>query len=243
MDSAAHQAEAAPSANQAEQNNRPDNERGQATETSDKLATSGAPENQDQTQATTAPTPPEASTTSEQPSKPEPGNSSGKEKGDDTGDNGTENPEKTRSRSSSSKQDQDGNSTTTAEASQPTALAFRPRETAPDKILLEQYVNHEFAHDALMACSNPHESIMRQKREERDYYLSLQQARHMDPGSIFGHGYEGYGNVRTDLANHSPRLLYPQHRKRPGNRRSKEVRLSKEDLLTQADQIEDLVPI
>lgn len=124
-----------------------------------------------------------------------------------------------------------------------TNMPIRTRETPVDKILLEQYVNREFAYDALLACHNPYEEILRQKRAERDYYLSLHQERQVNPGAIFGVGYEGYGNVRTDLGSHPPRLVYPQHRRRPGNRKSKEIRLSKDQMLVQSELVEDLVPI
>ncbi|KAI5305108.1 hypothetical protein KEM56_005285 [Ascosphaera pollenicola] len=128
-------------------------------------------------------------------------------------------------------------------AMQLTNMPFRTRETPVEKILLEQYVNREHAHDALFAYHNPYEEIVRQKRAEREFYLSIHQERQVNPGAIFGPGYEGYGNVRTDLGGHPPRLLYPQHRRRPGNRKSKEIRLSKEEMLAQSEQVEDLVPI
>ncbi|QSS49966.1 transcription factor Snf5p [Histoplasma capsulatum var. duboisii H88] len=122
-------------------------------------------------------------------------------------------------------------------------LPVRPRETPVDKILLEQYVNREFHHSALMAWKNPHQELLKQKRAERDYYLSLQHERRMNPGAIFGYGYEGYGNARTDLKSQHPQLLYPSNRRRPGGRKSKDIRISRDDMLTQAEQLEDLVPI
>ncbi|OAX84291.1 hypothetical protein ACJ72_01333 [Emergomyces africanus] len=122
-------------------------------------------------------------------------------------------------------------------------LAVRPRETSADKILLEQYVNREFHHAALMAWKNPHQELLQQKRAERDYYLSLQHERQMNPSAIFGQGYEGYGNARTDLKAQHPQLLYPSNRRRPGGRKAKDLRISRDDMLAQADQLEDLVPI
>ncbi|OJD18636.1 hypothetical protein AJ78_01332 [Emergomyces pasteurianus Ep9510] len=122
-------------------------------------------------------------------------------------------------------------------------LAVRPRETPADKILLEQFVNREFHHSALMAWKNPHQELLQQKRAERDYYLSLQHERQVNPGAIFGQGYEGYGNARTDLKSQHPQLLYPSNRRRPGGRKAKDIRISRDDMLAQAEQLEDLVPI
>ncbi|KAI5291350.1 SWI/SNF chromatin-remodeling complex subunit [Ascosphaera aggregata] len=164
-----------------------------------------------------------------------------KTRGNDTArESGPSSPPRKRSRSDSLKRNQNSSSTSVA---LPTNLPIRTRETPIDQILLEQYVNRQFTYDALMACTNPHEEIVRQKRAERDFYISLHQERQMNPGAIFGPGYEGFGNVRTDLGAHPPRLLYPQHRRRPGNRKSKEIRLSKEEMLAQSEQVEDLVPI
>ncbi|EEH20338.1 hypothetical protein PABG_02597 [Paracoccidioides brasiliensis Pb03] len=125
----------------------------------------------------------------------------------------------------------------------PTALPVRTRETAADKILLEQYVHREFHHSAIMAWKNPYQELLQQKRAERDYYLSLQPERQENPGSIFGSGYEGFGNARTDLKSQHPQLLYPINRRRPGGRKAKDIRISRDDMLTQAEQLEDLVPI
>ncbi|PGH02469.1 hypothetical protein GX51_04637 [Blastomyces parvus] len=122
-------------------------------------------------------------------------------------------------------------------------LPVRPRETPADKILLEQYVNREFHHSALMAWKNPHQELLQRKHAERDYYLSLQHERRLNPGAIFGSGYEGYGNARTDLKSQHPQLLYPSNRRRPGGRKAKDLRISRDDMLTQAEQLEDLVPI
>ncbi|KAK2808045.1 hypothetical protein FQN50_005127 [Emmonsiellopsis sp. PD_5] len=122
-------------------------------------------------------------------------------------------------------------------------MPIRPRETPADKIQLEQYLNREFHHAALMAWKNPHQELLQQKRAERDYYLSLQHERQMNPGAIFGSGYEGYGNARTDLKSQHPQLLYPSNRRRPGGRKAKDLRISREDMNAQAEQLEDLVPI
>ncbi|OJJ47006.1 hypothetical protein ASPZODRAFT_141774 [Penicilliopsis zonata CBS 506.65] len=122
-------------------------------------------------------------------------------------------------------------------------LPVRVRETLADKILLDQYVNREFHYSALAAWNPPNQAIHHQKRVERDYYLALRREAQIDPGSVYGVGYEGFGNARTDLKNQHPQLLYPGHRRRPGNRKTRELRVSRSDLKVQNEQIEDLVPI
>lgn len=122
-------------------------------------------------------------------------------------------------------------------------LPVRVRETPADKILLEQYVNREFHHSAMVAWQNPSQEIAHQKRAERDYFLAIRRENHMNPAALYGAGYEGFGNPRTDLRGHNPQLLYPSNRRRPGNRRTRELRISRKDLKTQNDQIENLVPI
>ncbi|EEQ31069.1 YlSNF5 [Microsporum canis CBS 113480] len=118
-----------------------------------------------------------------------------------------------------------------------------PRKTPLDKVLLEDYLYREWGHSALAATRNTSQEILRQKFQEREYYLALNQERQMNPAAIFGPGYEGYGNPRTDLRSQHPQLLYPSNRRRPGGRKAKELRIPREDMLTQSDQDEHLVPI
>lgn len=122
-------------------------------------------------------------------------------------------------------------------------LPVRSRETPLDKIQLENYVNREFQHSAAAAWHNPTRELQQQKRAERDYYLALRRETHMNPAALYGAGYEGFGNVRTDLRHPHPQLLYPANRRRPGNRKTRELRISRKDMKVQNEQTEDLVPI
>lgn len=121
--------------------------------------------------------------------------------------------------------------------------ADKPRETPLEKIELERYLYREWQHATLAATRTPHKDIIQQKRAERDYYLSLRHERQTNPAAIFGEGYLGYGNARTDLKGQHPQLLYPSNRRRPGGRKARALKISKEDMETQAEQPEDLVPI
>lgn len=123
------------------------------------------------------------------------------------------------------------------------SLPVRTRETPTDKVQLEDYVNREFQHSAAAAWHNPTRELQQQKRAERDYYLAVRRETHMNPAALYGVGYEGFGNIRTDLRNQHPQLLYPANRRRPGNRKTRELRVSRKDMKIQNDQTEDLVPI
>ncbi|KAK2745391.1 SWI/SNF chromatin-remodeling complex subunit [Myotisia sp. PD_48] len=117
------------------------------------------------------------------------------------------------------------------------------RETPVEKILLEQYLHREWQHAALAATKHPHQELLKEKFREREFYVSIQHERQVNPAAIFQPGYEGYGNARTDLKSQHPHLLYPSNRRRPGGRKAKELKIPRENMLIQSDQAEDLVPI
>ncbi|KAI1940750.1 SWI/SNF chromatin-remodeling complex subunit [Ophidiomyces ophidiicola] len=127
--------------------------------------------------------------------------------------------------------------------SPPVELVAGPRETPLEKVLLEQYLHREWLHTALAAGKASRRDILQEKRAERDYYLQLQHERQMNPAALFGTGYEGFGNARTDIKSQHPQLLYPSNRRKPGGRKSRDIRVSRKEMEAQADQAEDLVPI
>jgi SWI/SNF-related matrix-associated actin-dependent regulator of chromatin subfamily B protein 1 len=144
----------------------------------------------------------------------------------------------------SRKRSRDGSVIHASDVSGP--MAVRTRETPVDKILLDQYVNREFQYSAAVAWKNPAQELQQQKRAERDFYLAVRRETQGNPAALFGVGYEGFGNPRTDIrTQHTQNLpvLYPAHRRRPGNRKTRELRVSRRDMKIQNEQIEDLVPI
>jgi SWI/SNF-related matrix-associated actin-dependent regulator of chromatin subfamily B protein 1 len=128
-------------------------------------------------------------------------------------------------------------------SSSPENAPVTVRETPAEKILLEQYVYREFQHNALEATRNKSQELFHQKRAERDYLLALRRENQLNPAAIYGVGYEGYGNARTDLRNQHPQLLYPANRRRPGGKKTRELRISRKDIKAQSELREDLVPI
>lgn len=156
--------------------------------------------------------------------------------------NGTHQSNGTNGSAQSRKRSRDGSVIHSSEVS--SAMAVRTRETPIEKILLDQFVNREFQYSAAVAWENPAQDLQQQKRAERDFYLGIRRETHGNPAALFGVGYEGFGNPRTDLPrNQPPHIVYPTQRRRPGNRKTRELRVSRRDMNIQNEQIEDLVPI
>ena len=118
----------------------------------------------------------------------------------------------------------------------------RKRETPIERIQAAEYVDREYHYKALLADQSAHPTISQQKKQELALYQSLRQRREHDPGSIFGYGYAGYGNPKTDDKSVRDPVLYPRQR-RPGKRKTLPPRVPRKDQHTQAEQSEDLVPV
>ncbi|KUJ19584.1 SNF5-domain-containing protein, partial [Mollisia scopiformis] len=112
-----------------------------------------------------------------------------------------------------------------------------------DKILLDTYVNRDLVHSS--AITDDHDSRIAHYthiRNELDDYKKVRSDYKVwfPPSRLYGEGYSGYGNGRTDGPT---RLLYPQHKPRLGHRKTQRLRIKRKELLQQAEQVEELVPI
>ncbi|KAI5811228.1 hypothetical protein DFH27DRAFT_16703 [Peziza echinospora] len=106
---------------------------------------------------------------------------------------------------------------------------------------LDQYVTRDLLHStALISQGQAQHDLIRSKRKEIEFYHTLRRERTVNPGAVFGYGYQGYGNGFT---NGKSRILYPCERKKPGARKSRELRIPRTLLQTQAEEGECLVPI
>ncbi|KKY23565.1 putative swi-snf complex subunit [Phaeomoniella chlamydospora] len=124
------------------------------------------------------------------------------------------------------------------------AVTLPIRRTPADKIDLEQYIYREFEYKALLSEQRTKPGLREEKQEEYRFFESLRPQRRADPGSIFGYGYEGYGNSRTDLPGaQQPQILYPSQRKMLGSRKTRAPRVPRKELSIQAEQSEELIPI
>lgn len=119
----------------------------------------------------------------------------------------------------------------------------KPRETPAEKVALEHYVNQEQDYKALLAEESLHPKILEEKKEEFKFYEQLRHQRAQDPGSVFGYGYDGYGNGRTDERRQRNSILYPHLKRLLGNRKTRPPRVARKDIITQGEQAEELVPI
>ncbi|KAI1335749.1 hypothetical protein F5Y15DRAFT_397023 [Xylariaceae sp. FL0016] len=62
------------------------------------------------------------------------------------------------------------------------------------------------------------------------------------PARLYGEGYNGYGNGRTELGAPS-RLVYPSQKPRPGKKQTPPLKWKRKDMKQQAEQYEELVPV
>jgi len=119
----------------------------------------------------------------------------------------------------------------------------RKRETPVERIQADEYVNREYYHKALLAEQKTWPLLLQQKQQELVLYEGLRQRRALDPGSIFGVGYEGFGNPRTEDKPVRDPIVYPRQR-RPGKKQNRQsLRIPRKALAVQAEQSEELIPI
>lgn len=107
---------------------------------------------------------------------------------------------------------------------------------------LYRYVDRDMLHAAALNDQiERSRDLFRRKEQERHFYATDgAQIRRDHPGAVFGYGYNGYGNGRTDQRT---QLQYPMHRKRAGNRRTPELRMPRALIRQQAECHEELVPM
>ena len=124
-----------------------------------------------------------------------------------------------------------------------TELPSRTRQTG-DQVKLEQYVYRDMIHAAALTQQVAHQKVLIDaKRTEMEGYKEHRQERVMNPAALFGAGYAGYGNGYTETKARGLQVLYPTQRKRPGGRKTPELRIPRKERATQAEQIEELIPI
>ncbi|MBA7490001.1 hypothetical protein ES702_00535 [subsurface metagenome] len=118
----------------------------------------------------------------------------------------------------------------------------RKRETSAQQIQTDDYVTREYLFKANLADRTHKPLLLQQKQQEFQYYQKLRPLRETNPALVFGVGYEGFGNPRTDDQTTRDRIVYPRLR-RPGKKQTKPPRVPRKHHVTQADAEEELVPI
>lgn len=111
-----------------------------------------------------------------------------------------------------------------------------------DDMLLDRYIQRDLVYGAAMNDQADRvRDLVKNKESEKDFYMTeVRQRRHMNPGSIFGTGYRGYGNGTT---NGPTKILYTSQRAPPKGRHAPVLRTTRKDNEQQAEQHEELVPI
>ncbi|KAI4151720.1 MAG: hypothetical protein L6R39_001962 [Caloplaca ligustica] len=109
-------------------------------------------------------------------------------------------------------------------------------------------VGHTRLTNSLKAWRNEYEEWLYgevdNKDEERKKWRRKEPSiRQRDPGAIFGKGYAVFGNRTINVPPGQATVVYPAHRPPAGKRRTRHPTRSKEDVATQAEQLEELVPI
>ena len=115
-------------------------------------------------------------------------------------------------------------------------------DTAHNEALLDRYIQRDMIHGAAMNDqAERSRDLIQDKEREKEWLLhDVRQHRQKYPGTIFGAGYLGYGNRRTDGRTE---IQYSSTRPPPKGRRSKELYIPRKDNAQQAEQHEELVPI
>ncbi|KAI9801104.1 MAG: SWI/SNF chromatin-remodeling complex subunit [Piccolia ochrophora] len=109
-----------------------------------------------------------------------------------------------------------------------------------DQLHLDQYVDRDMQHAVSISTQNTRQKeYLEAKRNEIDFFKSLRLERTKNPAAIFGPGYARNANMRPDG---KFRITYPGQRRR-AHRKAKDLRVSRHDMATQADQYEELIPV
>ena len=115
---------------------------------------------------------------------------------------------------------------------------------------LETYLNREQLHtSAIQTATQEFKNMIPELHAEIDYLKQLRDPhpRRLEDNfnlAFLGLGYAGYGNGLQDVVlPRDGKIIPPAARRRPGNRRTKELRIKRKEQATQAEQFEELVPI
>lgn len=134
------------------------------------------------------------------------------------------------------------------DASKSTPSPTEPNERTEEsfkKLLIDRYTSRDaVAAAALVEQMHKTRLSSNEMRDRVNDYRNVRTAyQHwFPPAKLYGDGYRGFGNGYTE--NHGPaRIVYPSQKPRPGQRSTPSFKYSRKDMLKQADQHEELVPL
>lgn len=143
--------------------------------------------------------------------------------------------------------DKEGSASASASGSdevQEMGIPVRTKESF-QKLMIDRYTSRDAIAAAVLNDQQKNtEAIMNRMRDRLHDYKSLRQEyrQWFPPGRLYGDGYNGFGNGYTE--NHAPsRIVYPQQKPRPGRKQTPALKYKRKDMLKQAEQHEELVPV
>ncbi|KAM0434423.1 hypothetical protein ACHAPT_003519 [Fusarium lateritium] len=123
-------------------------------------------------------------------------------------------------------------------------MPVRTKETY-DKLMVERYITRDaIAAAALGGQLDQTRKIMADTRDKIQEYRQVRTdyRQWFPPSRLYGEGYNGFANGYTE--NHGPsRIIYPSQKPRPGQRITPALKYKRKDMLKQAEQHEELVPL
>lgn len=123
-------------------------------------------------------------------------------------------------------------------------MPVRTKETF-DKLMVERYITRDAIAAAALGAQLDHtrKSTTDTRDKIQEYRMVRTEYRQcFPPARLYGEGYNGYANGHTE--NHGPsRIVYPTQKPRPGQRTTPPLKYKRKDMLKQAEQHEELVPL
>ncbi|EKJ75058.1 hypothetical protein FPSE_04770 [Fusarium pseudograminearum CS3096] len=114
-----------------------------------------------------------------------------------------------------------------------------------DKLMVERFITRDaIAAAALGGQLDQTRKIMSDTRDKIQEYRQVRTdyRQWFPPSKLYGEGYNGFGNGYTE--NQGPsRIIYPSQKSRPGQRTTPPFKYKRKDMLKQAEQHEELVPL
>ncbi|KAK6704394.1 hypothetical protein SNK05_008323 [Fusarium graminearum] len=114
-----------------------------------------------------------------------------------------------------------------------------------DKLMVERFITRDaIAAAALGGQLDQTRKIMSDTRDKIQEYRQVRTdyRQWFPPSKLYGEGYNGFGNGYTENQGAS-RIIYPSQKSRPGQRTTPPFKYKRKDMLKQAEQHEELVPL
>lgn len=125
-------------------------------------------------------------------------------------------------------------------------MPVRTKETF-DKLMVERYTSRDQMHAAALGGQlDQTRKVMSDMRDKIHEYRMVRTdyRQWFTPSRIYGDGYSGYANGFTEpKPGEPPKIIYPTVKLRPGKRQTPPLKYKRKEMLKQAEQHEELVPL